>query len=102
MAEIFKLSQKIYIDGAECGELPYDFEAMTARDRLRVGMEMAADGFATTTVEEYDTVYHMYLFAKAVEVASSGKIIAADVLRISAKDSQRAGALARDFFYLSV
>lgn len=100
MIEVLKLSTPVMIDGKEAGELSYDFESMTARERLGVSGDMTTCGISRTTVEEYDTEYHFFLFAKAVEVATKGKIAVADVLRISAKDSQKAGSLARNFFYM--
>ena len=100
MAEVLKLTRPLMVDGKEVTEIPYDFEAMTARDKLAVTAEMAAAGVPQSTVEDIDPSYQLVLFAKAVEVASAGKVSVADVLRISAKDAQCAGALARSFFYM--
>lgn len=99
-AKTFKLSTPIYLDGKETSEIPYNFDAMTARDKLSVTTEMIAAGFPETSAEELDPVYHLFLFIKAAEIASDKKVSAGDILRFSAKDSQKAGALARDFFYL--
>lgn len=96
--EVFKLSKPIKIDGKEVKELPYDFEAMTAKDKIEVGKEMKAAGIPIS-VAEIDPDYHLYLFAKAVSKADPS-ITTADVMRMSAKDADRAAALARNFFYL--
>ncbi|MEA5135706.1 MAG: hypothetical protein VB035_06160 [Candidatus Fimivivens sp.] len=95
-----KLTKPIHVNGDELKEIPYCFEEMTARDRLQISIEMAAEGIPLTAVEEFDNSYHLFLFAKAAEIASNKKITSADILRISAKDAKTAGALARDFFYL--
>lgn len=97
---VFELSRPLMVDGEELQELPYDFDKMTARDKLMVTVEMAAAGLPQSTVEDVDPAYQLILFAKAVEVASGGKIAVSDVLRISAKDAQRGSSLARSFFYL--
>ncbi|WP_041272387.1 hypothetical protein [Desulfitobacterium hafniense] len=97
MAETFNLSKPIMIDGKEVKELPFDFENMTAKDKLNAGRKMKTDGIPNN-VEELDTDYHLYLFAEAVCKADSS-IETADVLRISAKDARKAAAVARNFFY---
>ena len=99
-----KLSKPLKIFGAnedrELTELPYDFEGMSAKDKLNAGKKMRAAGYSPT-VEELDTDYHLFLFAEAVHVAD--KTIDPDtVLGISAKDSQRASSLARSFFFLDL
>ena len=103
MSETFKLSNPLKVFGAEkdreLTELPYDFENMTARDKLNAGKKMKASGNPATSVEELDTDYHLYLFAEAVCVADKA-IDTSDVLRISAKDAQKGASLARRFFYL--
>lgn len=95
-----KLTKPIHINGDEVKEIPYCFEEMTARDKLRITAEMAAEGVPVTSAEEFDGSYHLFLFAKAAEIASDKKITTGDILRMSAKDAQMAGALARGFFYL--
>lgn len=95
-----KLSKPIMINGSEFKELPYNFEDMTAKDKLNVGKRMKTDGMPVS-VEEIDTDYHIYLFAGAVAKANS-EIDIADILRISAKDAQKGAALARNFFYLDL
>lgn len=96
-----KLSKPIKIFGAnqdrELTELPYDFENMTAKDKMNAGKKMKQDGIPSN-MEEMDTDYHFYLFAEAVRVADR-TIDTADVFGISAKDSQKASSLARSFFF---
>lgn len=104
MAEGLKLSKPIKIFGAnedrELTELPYDFENMTAKDKMNAGKKMKVDGMPIG-MEEFDMDYHLYLFAEAVCVADR-TIDTSDVLRISAKDAQKAAQLARSFFYYAV
>lgn len=104
MAEVLKLSKPLKVIGAnedrELIELPYDFENMTAKDKINVGKKMKADGIPTI-MEEMDSDYHFYLFAEAVCVADR-TIDTADVLRISAKDAQRASKVARSFFFFNL
>ncbi|MNH37222.1 hypothetical protein D3C79_980980 [compost metagenome] len=50
-------------------------------------------------VQELDSDYHLYLFAAAVK-KENPSIEAEDVLRMSAKDSVKAEALVRDFFFI--
>lgn len=96
-----ELKKPLLVNGEELTEIPYDFESMTVGNKLAVTKNMASAGFTMTQVEEFDPVYHLFLFAKAVEVATREQIATADVLRMSARDGQEAGALARSFFYLS-
>ena len=98
--KVVKLKKPLMVDGQEVKELPYDFDGMTAGSVLSVARDMAAAGFARMTVSEYDSDYHFFLFAKAVEVATAGKISTPDVLLISAADTVNCSAFARDFFFL--
>jgi len=93
-----KLSKPIKIDGNDVNELVYNFDDMTARDKLNASKNMKNDA-NMVTVEETDPDYHFYLFAEAAKKANPA-IDISDVLRISAKDAQRAASLARSFFYL--
>ncbi|MDA3732037.1 hypothetical protein PBV87_11145 [Niameybacter massiliensis] len=95
---VLTLRKPIMINGNEAKELTYDFENMTARDKLNAGRRIKADGIPVS-VEEIDTDYHMYLFAAAV-VKANPEMDISDVLRISAKDIQKGASLARDFFYI--
>lgn len=96
--DVLKLSKPIMINGEEVTELPYDFENMTAKDKIEAGKEMKAAG-VIMTVAEVDPDYHFYLFAKAVNKANPA-ITTQDVMRLSIKDADRGAALARNFFYL--
>ncbi|WP_141722835.1 phage tail assembly protein [Cellulosilyticum sp. I15G10I2] len=97
--QALKLSKPIMVNGEEVKELKYDFENMTARDKINVGKRIKQDG-VPVSVEELDTDYHMYLFAGAVVKANEDMDIS-DVMRLSAKDIQKGAALARNFFYLN-
>lgn len=100
MPETLKLSKPIMINGEEVTELPYDFESMTARDKLEAGKKMKAAQIPVSNVEELDTDYHFFLFIQAVCKADPS-IDVADVMRISAKDEREACRLARNFFYFT-
>jgi len=98
MPEILKLSKPVMINGSEVKELPYDFENMTAKDKLDAGKKMKVAQIPISNVEELDSDYHFFLFVQAVCKADSS-IDINDVMRISAKDAREAGKLARSFFY---
>jgi len=98
MAEKLKLSRPVMINGEEFTELPYDFEEMTARDKIEAGKKMKAAQIPISNLEELDTDYHFFLFAQAV-IKADPSIDVNDILRISAKDAREAGKLARSFFY---
>lgn len=100
MEKVLTLKIPLMVDGEELKELPYDFEAMTAGSLLRIAGDMAATGHSRTTVQEYDSDYHFFLFAQAVELATKGKVSTPDVLRLSAIDAIKGGAIARSFFFL--
>ncbi len=101
---ILKLSKPIMINGEERNQLKYDFENMTARDKLEVGKRLKMDGFPIS-VEEIDSDYHFYLFAGAVVKAENttakpeDAIDISDLLRLNAKDTYKGARLARNFFY---
>lgn len=101
MAGVLKLTKPIKIFGAEkdreLTELPYDFENMTAKDKINAGKKMKTAGIPCN-MEELDADYHLYLFAEAVHVADK-TIDTNDVLEMSAKDTRKAAVLARDFFF---
>jgi len=104
MSEKLKLTKPLKVIGAnedrELTELPYDFENMTARDKLNAGKKMKIDGMPIG-MEEFDMDYHLYLFAEAACVADKS-ISTEDVLNMSAKDAQTAVVLARNFFFFDV
>lgn len=101
MVKKFQLRKPLEVNGEKITEIPYDFESMTVGNKLMATRNMASAGYSMSNAEEFDPVYHLFLFAKAVEVATKEAISTPDILRMSAKDGQAAGALARDFFYLS-
>lgn len=78
--------------------LAYDFEGLTARDKLNAGKKMKMDGIPPTS-EHIDSDYHLYLFAEAASKADPS-LDTNDILRMSAKDATLAGFIARSFFYL--
>ncbi len=96
--EIFTLRKTIDIDGKKVSELKYDFEEMTAKDKIEAGRRMKGAG-VQMTVDMLDTDYHLYLFAAAA-VKADPAVDYPDVFRMSAKDATRAGALARNFFFM--
>lgn len=95
-----KLKKPIMINGAEVKEIPYNFEDMTARDKTEASKLFKRAG-NMAGVQELDSDYHLYLFAAAVQKADP-QIEIEDVLRMSAKDSVKAEALARDFFFIDL
>lgn len=98
--KVLVLTKPIMINGEEVKELAYDFENMTARDKINVGKRIKSDGIPVS-VEELDTDYHLYLFAGAVVKADSS-IDISDVMRLSARDAQKGASIARNFFYTSL
>ena len=96
--ETLKLRKPIMVDGEEIKEIPYDFENMTAKDKINASKKMKTSG-TMISVEELDSDYHLYLFAEAATKANS-KIDISDIMRISAKDAHKASSAARSFFYL--
>lgn len=93
-----KLTKPIMINGEEVNELTYDFENMTARDKLNIGKRIKQDGIPVS-VEELDTDYHFYVFAGAVTKANPD-IDISELMVLNARDAQRGASLARNFFYL--
>lgn len=95
----FVLTRPIHINGEETKTLPYDFEELTARDKANITKQYKKDG-NVLMVQELDSDFHLYLFAAAVRKENSS-IEIEDVLRMHAKDSIRAEALVRDFFFIA-
>jgi hypothetical protein len=95
--QVFKLSRPIMVDGSEVHELKYDFDALTAFDKLQVGKASRAMGL-TVSIPELDSDYHLCIFAKTCQKANKA-LEMADVFRMSAKDSVIASNLVRNFFY---
>jgi len=93
-----KLSKPIMINGSEYKELKFDFDEMTAQDKLNAGKNYKKAG-NVISVQELDSDYHLYLFAEAASKANEG-VDPIDVLRMGAKDAAKAEKLVRDFFFL--
>ena len=92
------LSKPIMVNGVEVKEIKYDFENMTAQDKLNAGRTYKKAG-NVISVQELDSDYHLYIFAEAAAKVNEG-MDQTDVLRISAKDSAKAEKVVRDFFFL--
>lgn len=92
------LKKPIMINGEEVKELPYDFEKLTAKDKLNAGKKFKAAGF-TGSFQEVDPDYHFFIFAEAVSKADSS-ITEQDVMRISMQDAVTASSLVRNFFFI--
>ncbi len=93
-----RLSKPLMINGNEFKEIPYDFDEMTAQDKLNAGKEYKKAG-NVISVQELDSDYHLYIFAQAAAKASP-EIEPMEVLRMSAKDAARAEKRVRDFFFI--
>ncbi len=102
MEKIFKLARPISINNEEVPELKYDFDALTAADLRAAGTAYKKEG-GIIQVAELDPDYHLFIFARAVEKASSEQNIdMTDItMRLSARDTTRAEALVRDFFFIN-
>jgi hypothetical protein len=94
-----KLNKPVDINGAKVTELPYNFEDMTARDKAEATKAFKKSG-NMIMVQEFDSDYHLYIFATAVKKAEPTFEID-DVLRISFKDAVVAESLVRSFFFLN-
>lgn len=97
--ETLILKKPLKINGSEVNTLKYDFDGMTARDKMNAGKAYKKDG-NVISVQELDSDYHLYLFAEAVHKADSDIDQLEVINLLSAKDSSRAEKLVRDFFFL--
>lgn len=95
---ILKLSKPIMVNGKEVKEIPFNFDDMTAQDKLNASKKYLRDG-NIVTVQELDPSYHMYMFTEAV-IKANPEMDTTDVFRINAKDAAKAEKLVRDFFFL--
>ena len=98
--EKFKLKTQIMIDGNMASELPYDFDGLTARDKLNAGKKLKAAGF-NGTYQEVDPDYHFFIFVEAVIKADSN-ITEQDMFRMGMKDAVEASNLVRNFFFITL
>ncbi|KPU42158.1 hypothetical protein OXPF_39370 [Oxobacter pfennigii] len=98
MIEKLKLKVPIDINGETVNEIPYDFDVLTAKDKINVGKKFKAAGF-TGSVQELDPDYHLFIFAEAV-IKADKNITEQDVMRMSMKDTITASSLVRNYFFL--
>lgn len=96
--ERLKLKKPIMVNGAEFKELPYDFDNLTARDKINAGKKFKSAGF-TGSLQELDPDYHLFIFAEAVSKADSS-ISEQDVMRMSMQDAVQASSLVRNYFFI--
>lgn len=93
----FVLTKPIRINGDETTSLSFNFDELTAQDKVNITKKYKKDG-NVPMVQELDSDFHLYLFAAAVR-KENPSIEIEDILRMNAQDSIRAEALVRDFFY---
>lgn len=86
------------INGSEVKELPYDFDVLTAKDKLEVGKKFKTAGF-TGSIQELDPDYHLYVFVQAV-IKADNSISEQDVLRISMQDAVAVSSKVRNYFFI--
>lgn len=94
-----KLKKPIMINGSEVNEIKYDFDNMTAQDKINAGKAYKKTG-NVISVEELDSDYHLYIFAEAVAKADSEIDQREVIALLSARDAARAEKLVRDFFFI--
>lgn len=97
--DILKLKKPIMIDGSEVTEIKYDFENMTAQDKMKAGKAYKKTG-NVISVEELDSDYHLYIFAEAVAKVNPDIDQKEILALLSAKDAAKAEKLVRDFFFV--
>jgi hypothetical protein len=97
--ETFALRKPIMVNGAEVKEIKYDFDNLTAQDKMNAGKAYKKAG-NVISVQELDSDYHLFIFAEAVAKVNQDIDQKEIVLLLSAKDSARAEKLVRDFFFL--
>lgn len=94
---VFKLRKPLMINGSPIAEIPYDFEAITAKDIMAVSRDLKSKG-VVVMMAQFDDENLLSLFAKAVSKCDNS-IILNDLMRLSAKDTFKITALVRRFFY---
>ena len=97
---VFVLKKPIDVNGEKVSSLKYNLDAMTARDKQRATLKYKKSGNGIG-LPEFDSDYHLYLFAAAV-AKENQSINIDDLFRMSAKDAISAGNLVRDFFFLDL
>ena len=98
MIEKFKLKKPIMVNGEEVKELPYDFDSLTAKDKLEVGKKFKTAGF-TGSLQELDPDYHLFVFVQAV-IKADNSISEQDVMRISMQDAVTVSSKVRNYFFI--
>lgn len=96
--EKLMLKKPLKVNGNEIKELPYDFENLTAKDKLNAGKKFKTAGFSGS-LQELDPDYHFFIFVEAVAKADSS-ITEQDLNRMSMQDTVTASSLVRNFFFL--
>lgn len=94
---VFKLRKPLMVNGSPIAEIPYDFEAITAKDIMAVSRDLKSKG-VVVMMAQFDDENLLSLFAKAVSKCDNS-IILNDLMRLSAKDTFKITALVRRFFY---
>ncbi len=97
--DILKLRKPIMVNGSEVKEIKYDFDDLTAQDKMNAGKAYKKSG-NVISVQELDSDYHLFIFAEAVAKANPDIDQKEVVLLLGAKDAARAEKLVRDFFFL--
>lgn len=100
--ENLKLSKPFEV-GTEDGqkmltELAYDFDTMTAKDRVAAAKLAKMNG-VIGGVQELDGEYQLFLFAQNAAKHNPG-VTVDDILRMNAKDSMKASEAARSYFFV--
>lgn len=96
--DTLKLSKPITINNKEYKEIPYDFDSLTAQDKINATKKFRKAG-NVPNVQELDSEYHLYLFAEAAAKVDPN-IDISDLLRLSAKDAIKAESAVRSFFFI--
>lgn len=95
-----KLCNPIFLDGEEVGEVSYDFNEITLKDRIYI-YKNAHDGSSEGNIgiSEFDVAEHAWAFAFAASKAMP-KSTPVEFMRLKGKDAIRAAELGRAFINL--
>lgn len=94
---VLKLRKPFLLDGVEVRELPYDFDALTAKDIIEVDKERGKNGGNQVYVDIVDPASQLGIFARAVEKKLPTCTLN-DLLRLKGRDAKAAMVLGRRFF----
>ncbi len=97
--ETFTLKKPIMVNGSDIRELKYDFDNMTAQDKMNAGKAYKKEG-NVISVQELDSDYHLFIFAEAVAKADPEIDQREITALMGARDAARAERLVRSFFFL--